>query len=160
MLIAVSTSCVHHATPVADPEQERIDRLARRLSPVLVTNGYTHAVARAGCGPTDGPALDLYLFHKQDEAFPPKTAHIRVQVSIDPQSLSHQHLEWKDSRGPGTAVLCAKDSCDAMTSGRIDFGVVKPGKSAEGELDLRFTNDVRVRQQFHARWRARGFVCG
>ena len=37
-----------------------------------------------------------------------------------------------------------------MKSGHIDFGTVKAGKSLEGELDLLFTNGIRVRKRFHA----------
>ena len=36
----------------------------------------------------------------------------------------------------------------------------KAGKSVGGELDLRFTNDVRVRKRFHARWLPTSVICG
>jgi hypothetical protein len=159
IFIELAVACVHPAQRAADPELERIQRLAR-LSPLVVTDGYSYAFATGDCDPADHPVMALYLLDQHDDAVPPKTRHIRVRVFEDPASLTHQRIQWHESRGPGVAYLCSNGSCDAMTFGHIDFGVVKPGKSLEGELDLRFTNDIRVRKRFHARWLPTVGMCG
>ena len=160
LLMTFAAACVHPAQPAADPEQQRIDRLVRRLWPLVVTDGYSYAFATGDCDPTDHPALALYLLDEHRDAIPPKTKHIRVTVWLPPASLAHQSVNWHESGGPGVAALCSNGACDAMTSGHIDFGTVEAGKSVEGELDLQFTNDTRVRKRFHARWLRRGLICG
>src|ERR1043166_6045712 len=60
-VIVLVAACIHDEQPTIGPEAERIDRLARRLSPVLVTKGFSYAFASGDCGPTDGAAMALYL---------------------------------------------------------------------------------------------------
>ena len=160
MFMTLAAACVHPAPPAADPEQQRTEKLVSRLSPLVVTNGYSYAIAIGDCDPTDHPALSLYLLDEHQDAIPSKTKHIRVRVWQAPALLAHQRVKWQESRGPGEAALCSNGACDAMTSGQIDFGVVEAGTSVEGELDLRFTNDVRVRTRFRARWLSTGAICG
>lgn len=46
-------------------------------------------------------------------------------------------------------------------AGRVDFGAVD-ARGVDGELDLQFTNGVRVRTHFRGNWRGndRVLVCG
>lgn len=161
LIVAVTAGC-SQPKPITDPEQERIDRLTRRLVPELVTKGFSYALAAGDCGPTDLPAMSLYLLDDHEDAVPPRTQskYIRVRVFLEPAALAHERVEWRSSRGPGVAELCLNGSCDAMTDGYIDFGDVNVGHSIEGELDLRFTNDVRVRKRFGGHWSQRPVICG
>jgi hypothetical protein len=146
--------------PKPDPEQERLDRLTRRLVPTLVTKGFSHAFAMNDCGPSDGPAMAIYLLDQHDDAIPPKTAYIRVRLDFEPATFDHESALWERGRGLGIGELCSHGACQAISSGRIDFGEIKAGKSVEGLLDLSFTNDVRVRTKFRGRWVNRPYVCG
>jgi hypothetical protein len=159
-VVALSAGC-HHPKRVADAEQERIDRLTRRLVPLLVTDGFGYASATGDCGPADHPAMALYLLDSDDDTIPskPNPKYIHVRVYLEPASLAHERVQWSSSAGPGVAELCSEGSCYQMTSGSIVFGKVKQGKSVEGELDLRFTNHVRVRKTFHAHWLQTDRIC-
>jgi hypothetical protein len=127
----------------------------------LETESYSHALAAHSCGPTDGPALTLYLLDTQSKVIPPSTRYVRVTVYQDPSLLAHQRIEWQGSAGLGEAVRCSPDSCVAVNSGHVNFGSIKTGKSVDGDADLHFSDGVQVRQRFHARWpRSRVVVCG
>jgi hypothetical protein len=158
LLVAVLTACSH---PKPTGERERIDRLTRRLVPHLVTKGFSKASAVGDCAPTDGPAMTVYLLDVDDHGIPPKPPYIRVTVDIDPVVLSESSVDWQNGgRGPGIAELCSLQSCHAISSGRIDFGIVSAGQSVEGRVDLRFTNNVRVVTAFRGRWVNRPYICG
>src|SRR6476619_7404134 len=59
ILLPISLSC---AKPIAiDADAVRMPRLASSALPQLATERYSHALAGYACGPTDGPALALYL---------------------------------------------------------------------------------------------------
>jgi hypothetical protein len=133
----------------------------RKTHSASCTDGFSYAFATGDCGPTDLPAVAFYLLDEHDDSIPPKTnsRYIRVRVFSDRESLTDERLEWAGSRGPGDAQLCSNGSCDAMTSGYVNVGEVRVGKAVEGELDLRFTNDMRVRKRFHGHWVRSRFMC-
>jgi len=173
VLIAVDVGCARHPKPASDPEQQRTERLAKRAFGVPQTDGYAYAFATGDCAPNDGPAVSLYLLDARSDSMPPKGRYLRVtiypdlRVTIYPDyrdrvdSLAHQSFRWQESRGPGVAVLCSEGSCASMNQGQIVFGAVKRGSWLEGQLDLQFTNGIRIRRTFHANWQAKSVVvCG
>jgi hypothetical protein len=122
---------------------------------------YSHAFATYACGPTDGPAFNLYLLDTNSKKLPPKRRYIRVTIYQVPELVAHQRLEWQAFPTFGQVVRCSDGSCLAANAGHIAFGNVKPGMSVDGEIDLHFTNGVEVRQHFRARWaRTPVVVCG
>jgi hypothetical protein len=62
------TGCASHAPPTLDPDKARIERLAGSAFGVLQTDGFSYAFATPACGPTDGPAITLYLLDAPDDA--------------------------------------------------------------------------------------------
>jgi hypothetical protein len=159
VLAVVGIHCARHSKRAAEPDPQ-IQRLANSAFGVLQTSGFSHAFATADCGPTDGPAVAVYLSDERSDSVPPTTRYIRVRIWYDANLLAQERFQWQESRGPGEAVLCSRGSCAAMKSGHVDFGAVKAGESVEGELDFLFTNGIRIRKRFHAGWRPNRFVCG
>lgn len=155
----VGIACAPHSKRATEPDPH-IQRLANSAFGVLETSGFSYAFATAECGPTDGPAVAVYLSDERSDSVPPTTRYIRVTVWYDAKVLAQERVQWQESRGPGEAVLCSPGSCAAMKSGHVDFGAVNAGKSVEGELDFLFTNGIRIRKRFHAGWRPNRFVCG
>jgi hypothetical protein len=158
---ATAVACAGNRPPALGPEQQRIERLAARIRPVVPSKAYLDAFAVGDCDPSDHPGLSIYLLEKHDEAVPPHVGYLQVSVYWDQGDplLAHQLIDWQQSeRRWGGAKLCANDSCAAMTSGRVRFDVLKP-KFVDGEVDLHFPGDVAVRTRFHARWIRRA-ICG
>jgi len=151
-------ACATHSNTPVDPEQARIERLARRLNPVVSANGLSHALARGACGGGDQAGVALYLLDSHEKVVPPKGVYVEVKVYSTSGPLSHQRFDWQDGKGHGSAELCAGGECTDVTSGYVQLGDVAPGRSVKGELDLRFTNKIRVTERFNAR--LPGFICG
>jgi hypothetical protein len=159
ILAAAAIDCAQRAKTSSEPDP-LVEKFASPSLGDLQTAGFSHAFATPTCGATDGPAIALYLLDERSDAVPPTAAkYIRVEISGDPALMAHQSIQWRESRGP-QGVLCSGGSCAALTEGRIDLGAVKPGKTVEGELYLRFTDGSRVKRRFHARWRPSLSVCG
>jgi len=159
LMVTSGTDCAHRTRRAADPTTEQVERLAASAFGVLHTNGLSHAFAVPACGPTDGPAVTLYLSDARTDVIPPTSRHVRLTISRERASMSHQTLKWVDSRGPGEAALCVDGSCAAMTAGQIDFGQVD-ARRIDGTIDLLFTNGIRIRKQFRGAWRHVPVICG
>jgi hypothetical protein len=160
IVLAVDTACAQRASPAVDPSDARVEKLAASAFGVLQTDGYAHAFAISACGPTDGPAVSLYLVNGRYDEVPPATTYIRVTLSLpdaDVGSLAHQSFRW-DVSPAGVGVLCSSGSCAAVKRGHIEFGAVDP-RRVDGHLDLHFTNDIRVRRSFRAGWRRARWTC-
>jgi hypothetical protein len=156
IVIAASVACGDHT----DPNHARIETLKASAFGTLQTNGYPHSFASVACTPTDGLAVDIYLLDSQRENVMPDDTHIRVTIWEAADKLSETTTRWQASRGPGTGEMCVRGTCAAMTDGHVDVGRVN-AQTIEGEIDLRFTNDIRVRQRFRAPFlRRRRIVCG
>jgi hypothetical protein len=156
IVLAVETACAQRASPAVDPSDARVEKLAASAFGVLQTHGYAHAFAKSACGPTDGPAVSLYLVNGRYDEVPPATTYIRVTFSLpvaDVGLLAHQSFQW-DVSPAGVGELCSSGSCAAVKRGHIEFGGVDSHR-VDGYLDLHFTNDIRVRRSFRADWRRR-----
>ncbi len=157
IVMAASVACGDHT----DPNHARIETLKASAFGTLQTSGYPYSFASFACTPTDGLAVDIYLLDSQRENVTPDDTHIRVTIWQAAEKLSETTSRWQASRGPGTGEICVRGTCAAMTDGHVDVGKVN-AETIEGEIDLRFTNDIRVRQRFRARFlsRQRRVVCG
>ena len=151
ILFVVSMSCARLVAASVDPfHLQRLDN-----------ERYSHALASLACAPTDGPAFNLYLLNTRSKKLLPEKGYIRITIYQDPALLAHQRLDWQAFPTFGQVVRCSDGSCLAANAGHIAFGNIKVGKSADGEIDLHFTNGVQVRQRFRARWpRTPVAVCG
>jgi hypothetical protein len=159
ILAAAEVNCAQRAKTAPEPDP-LVERLASPPLRDLQTTGFRYAFATPTCGATDGPAVALYLLDERSDAVPSMTTkYIRVKLDGDPALRAHSSINWRESRGP-QGVLCSGGSCVALNEGRIHFGAVKPGKSVEGELCLRFTDGSQIRKRFHAHWRPSRFICG
>ena len=156
IVIAASVACGDHT----DPNHARMEAVRASAVGTLQADGYPHSFAVSDCGPTDGLAVDIYLVDSQRENVTPDDTHIRVTIWEAAEKLSQTTSRWQASRGPGTGEMCVRGTCAAMTDGHVDVGKVN-AETIEGEIDLRFTNDIRVRQRFRAGFlRQRRIVCG
>jgi hypothetical protein len=155
ILAATEINCAK-PTPTVDPDQDRVDRLVTRAYGVPVTEGYSYAVATVVCGQAGSRDVAIYLLDHSSDPIPPLTGrYLRLTLFTaweEAGSLAHQSFRWQASRGPGDAVLCSAGACAAMNQGRVDIDAVRTGHWIEGNLDLRFTNDMLVRRHFHATW--------
>lgn len=156
--IGVGLACSHHGRHI-DPDDARIEKLRASAVGTLQIGGYSHSFAIPECGPLEHPAVSIYLLDAQRDNVTPKDRHIRVTIWQDGDTLVRSSVRWEASRGPGTGEMCVTGSCAAMTDGHVDVGEVN-SQMIEGEIELRFTNDIRLRQRFRARRLPRRSVCG
>ena len=125
------------------------------------TAGLTHAAATRACGPTDGPAVAIYLAAAPVESLEPATPYVRIYVWQPPERLAGRSWVLAGGEPEGAAWLhsTAKDY-EVATSGRVTVNAVAADSTIEGVADLTFPRGGRVRAGFRAAWLSRTVLCG
>jgi hypothetical protein len=147
--IVVGLACSHHPQDI-DPNDARIETLRASAFGTRQIGGFPHSFATPECGPGDGPGFSIYLHDTRREKVTSNDSYIRLTIYNDAKVLEGASLEWGASRGPGVGEWCVKGTCAAIREGQVDIGTVNT-ETIDGEIDLLFTNTIRLRQRFHAR---------
>jgi len=147
--IAVGLACSHHGQHT-DPNDARIEKLRASAFGTLQIGGFPHSFATPECGPGDGPGFSIYLLDTRRKNVTPNDSYIRLTIYNDAKALEGASLKWEASLGPGVGEWCVKGTCAAIREGQVDIGAVNT-ETIDGEIDLLFTNTIRVRQRFQAR---------
>lgn len=125
------------------------------------TEAFPTAFARNGCGPADGPAVQLSLSPiTQVEPVEPPVFRIglwrsRAELAgktwtVAPASLTN-----------GFASYCSgPNDCEEAVSGTVRLDPVADPAVQSGEVDLTFRKRGAVRATFRAAWRDVQILCG
>jgi hypothetical protein len=122
--------------------------------------GLSHAAATQDCGPTDGPAVAIYLAPAPVESLEPPAPYVRISVWQPLERLVGRSWVVGGGEPDGSAAFhpTAADF-ELATSGRV-VNAVAPDNAVEGSVDLRFPSAGRVRGGFRAVWLSRAVLCG
>ena len=120
------------------------------------------AFAEDECGPTDGPALVIYLLNTEMKGTKVPYPHVRISIWRAAAELSGRTLRWRNE-GPsmGMAVRCSEaGKCQRATSVKLEFRSREADGSIPGALELDFEDGESIRGGFRAAWRDRQVLCG
>ncbi len=122
---------------------------------------FAAAFAKAGCGPTDGPAIELELSATQ-QSRPLSPPYIRLAIYQSRAEAAGRSWSFEAPFLTGYAAYCAtEDVCEGATNGRVRFDPNKSLNTLGGEVDLSFPGRGRIRGRFVAEWRTGGNpLCG
>ena len=122
----------------------------------------TAAVATRSCGPTDGPAVTIYLAERLAGAGVPPAPHVRVALWQPPARLADRTWVLTDGRDGGAWRHTSAMAFEVATRGTVTVYRVAADTTIEGAVDLTFPGGARVRQTFHAAWHPdpAGPLCG
>lgn len=155
----VDAGCDPQAVPAVQSASGQIQQPTPPGSMVR-PNRPVNAVVRPRCGPTGGPAVELYLADSVVNAVPPQFPHIRIVIWRSPADLVDQTFRWPTSDLTGYAQRCPwPDPCEPVSKGHVAFATVDPDGFVEGELDLQFDDGDRVQRAFLATWQPRILPC-
>ena len=123
--------------------------------------GFNHATAMRECGPTDGPAVAIYLAADSGPLLQPPTPYIVIMVWQSLDRLGQQ--AWAVGNELGMAVawfFSTPSNSQHATGGRVTVSVVDTASTIQGSIDLTFPSIGRVNGGFRASWIPRTPLCG
>ena len=125
--------------------------------------GLSHAVAAQSCGPTDGPAVSIYLTSAEVSTLEPPAPYVRIEIIQPLDRLTERAwtLSGPAADADGAAIYyTSSEGSEIATSGRVTVSAVSQDRTIEGYADLRFPSLGRVRGEFTAAWNPRVTMCG
>lgn len=124
--------------------------------------GLPHSVATRSCGPTDGPAVAIYLTRiPMDEVSPPPSPSVVISILAPVTQIEGRGWDVSQDSQTGSAVWI--DNANAFQSasyGGVIIRAVLADTTIEGSVDLVFPDAGRVRGGFRAKWISSSFRCG
>lgn len=124
--------------------------------------GLAHSTASRACGPTDGPAVAVYLTPTPTTTIHPPPPYVRILVWQPVSEISGRWDVSADSPDGFAAYVDSPARFQPASSGTIRFGTVAADTTLVGTVDLVFTSTRRVRGSFRAVWipSQPGALCG
>jgi hypothetical protein len=125
--------------------------------------GLSHAVAAQSCGPTDGPAVSIYLTAAAVSTLEPPAPYVRIDILQPLDNLTERAWTLNGPAGDadGAAIYYTDgEGSELATSARVTVSAVRSDRTIEGFADLQFPTQGRVRGEFTADWNPRQAMCG
>jgi hypothetical protein len=123
--------------------------------------GFTHAAAVAACGPTDGPAIAIYLSPNPVESPQVNPPVVRIYINQAVEQVGGQ--AWRVGAGAETlaSFQSAGNISENAKSGYVITNSVSADKTIEGTVNLTFPSAGHIGGSFHAEWISQaGPLCG
>jgi hypothetical protein len=122
---------------------------------------FGHSAGTRACGPTDGPAVAVYLAAAPVVSVAPPAPYVRIAVWQPLERLRERTWVLAGGEDDGGAWHHLNASAfEVATSGHVRVNVVHPDSTIEGWADLRFPRAGRVAGGFWAVWLSRAVLCG
>ena len=122
---------------------------------------FFYSAAARACGPTDGPAVGIYLATVPVESLAPPAPYIRIAVW---QPLEHlAGGSWLIAAGDTSAdawYYTAPNHFEVATGGHVMVMIVQPDTTIEGSVDVTFLGAGRITGGFRSLWIASAPLCG
>jgi hypothetical protein len=125
--------------------------------------GLAHAVAAQSCGPTDGPAVSIYLTPATVSSLEPPAPYVRINILQPLDRLTERSWTLNGAEGDadGAAIHYTDGAgSEIATSGQVTVNTVDADRTIHGIADLRFPTLGRIRGEFDAEWNSRVVTCG
>jgi hypothetical protein len=123
--------------------------------------GYGFAYATPDCGPTDGPAVRVFLVPAEVRLWPPSGARVEIAVWRAVSRLPGSDILWSSATNLGWAGRCDElDQCENATEAHVTFRDFAADSTLPGTLDLWFGDGSRVTGGFSAVWHSASPICG
>ena len=154
----------------------------RRVSTLLVVIGLTVVacertptetviadnviVATTGCGPTDGPTVELYVMPPSTgSALPPSVAHFRVILPTSRSALRNFAMPISNGAVANfnevSAARCNADgTCQYALTGAVTIASTTSDGPFDVELHMQFARDNQMTIHRVVDWRPRSMLCG
>ncbi|HKO47174.1 MAG TPA: hypothetical protein VJV79_05595 [Polyangiaceae bacterium] len=122
---------------------------------------FPHALAQHACGPTDGPAVAVFLARDAAESPPPATPYVRVYLDKSVDELDgHTWSVAGDNSQGGAWYYSSTDASEPATSGYMSATSVSDGTVIEGNVNLTFPKAGHVSGGFRAQLFPNPNLCG
>lgn len=122
---------------------------------------WTYAAATGACGPTDGPAVAIYLAPTPVDSLEPSPPYVRINILQPPERLTERAWVIGGSEPDGSAAYYSSASeYEIATSGRVRVRSVASDGTVTGVADLSFPTSGHLHREFQAAWTARYWMCG
>jgi hypothetical protein len=123
--------------------------------------GFAHAAATPACGPTDGPAIWIYLAPSPVDSVNPPAPYVRIAVGQPLDRVAGR--SWPVAAGDGSAAawfFSGGNDFRIATGGRVTINVVDTTSTIRGSADLMFPTIGRIWGGFRATWISGAPLCG
>ena len=123
--------------------------------------GFAHAAATAACGPTDGPAIAIYLAPNAVGSLNPPAPYVRIAVWQPVDRVAGR--SWRVAAGDESAAawfFSSPNDFHVATGGRVTIRVVDTTSTIQGYADLVFPAVGRISGGFRAAWISGAPLCG
>ena len=115
--------------------------------------GLPHAAARPGCGPADGPAIQIVLASEPVGTSEPTTPYVSIHIWESLAQLSDRvFFVAGDNSAGGASYRASPTEFELATGGRVRITSVSADNTIEGLANLTFQGGRRVRGSFRAAW--------
>ena len=120
---------------------------------------FDFSAAAGACGPTDGPAVMLFLAPTPVEELNPSPPYVRVYVPVGAGELTEHAWPIGSSSEAGAWFQSGSSTSEIARSGLMIVSSVGADNSINGTLDVDFPNAGRMTSEFHAKWLPSNFYC-
>lgn len=122
--------------------------------------GFVYAAAVFQCGPTDGPAVAIYLAPNPMGSSEPSAPFVRVYVPVQLNQLT-AHV-WPISTNTEAAAWFHPDAStyELAEMGYMIVSSVDSESTITGSVDLHFPDAGHIKSAFRATWVPRNILCG
>jgi hypothetical protein len=111
------------------------------------------AAATPSCGPTDGPAVTIYLADAPWTGERPAAPYVRVAIWQPRDRLVPRTWVLTGGAEGGAWWHPTATTFEIATRGTVSVSRVAPDGTVDGTVDLTFPGGGRVRRAFSAAWR-------
>lgn len=129
----------------------------------VVTPGteLSFAAATNSCGPTDGPAVMIYLANDPVNTLEPAYPFVRLYLPQSHATLAGRVLTFGNKQSEnGAWFMTAEASSEPAVEGTLTVTAIAADSSTDGVVSLTFPSGMRVQKAFHARWISSNMRCG
>lgn len=121
--------------------------------------GLTYAAATSTCGPTDGPAIAIYLAPEPIESINPALPYVRLHVNRSLDEAAQESWARVGTDEAGAWRHTPIPEVEFATVGGIRIDEVESGNTIRGRVNVVFPSG-QVVGEFRAEWFDRTVVCG
>jgi hypothetical protein len=123
--------------------------------------GLKYSAATATCGPTDGPAVAVYLAMNPIGSIDPTAPFVRVYVPVTLAELEERRVWPVSGRTMATAQFRANESTyEYAATGLLTVTSVDSDSAVSGVVDLLFPKAGYIKTAFRATWIPMRGLCG
>lgn len=123
--------------------------------------GFVYSAAAFACGPTDGPAVAIYLAPNPVGSIEPSAPFVRVYVPAQSNQLTaHVWPIASTNTEAGAWFHPDASTYEVAQTGYLIVSSVDSNNTVTGSVDLRFPEAGHIKTAFSAKWQPNNILCG